>query len=69
MRCKLFTKFIKDYNPDMVFSYCDFNKFDGKSYNIGYMILDPQMFTTAAPNVKAAIEGKKNLNFIIRDAD
>ena len=44
-------------------------EFDGKSYNIGYMILDPQMFTTAAPNVKAAIEGKKNLNFIIRDGD
>ena len=44
-------------------------EFDGKSYNIGYMILDPQMFTTAAPNVKAAIEGKKNLNFIIRDAN
>ena len=44
-------------------------EFNGNSYNIGYMILDPSMFTTAAPNVKAAIEGKKNLNFIIRDAD
>lgn len=30
---KLFTHFLKDYNPDSVFSYCDFNKFDGKSYS------------------------------------
>ena len=29
---KLFSHFIKDYNPDNVFSYCDFNKFNGKSY-------------------------------------
>lgn len=29
---KLFTHFVRDYNPDTVFSYCDFNKFDGKSY-------------------------------------
>ena len=29
---KLFTHFIRYYNPDKVFSYCDFNKFDGKSY-------------------------------------
>ena len=29
---KLFSHFIKDYNPDSVFSYCDFNKFNGKSY-------------------------------------
>lgn len=29
---KLFTHFVKDYNPDYVFSYCDFNKFDGRSY-------------------------------------
>lgn len=33
---KLFTYFIRNYNPDSIFSYCDFNKFDGKSYkNIG----------------------------------
>lgn len=24
--------FIRDYSPDKIFSYCDFNKFDGKSY-------------------------------------
>lgn len=29
---KLFSHFIKDYNPDRIFSYCDFNKFNGKSY-------------------------------------
>ena len=29
---KLFKHFINDYNPSKVFSYCDFNKFDGKSY-------------------------------------
>lgn len=29
---KLFKHFIKEYNPEGVFSYCDFNKFNGKSY-------------------------------------
>ena len=29
---KLFKHFIKEHNPDKIFSYCDFNKFDGKSY-------------------------------------
>ena len=29
---KLFKHFIKEYSPDSVFSYCDFNKFNGKSY-------------------------------------
>lgn len=29
---KLFSHFIREYNPDSVFSYCDFNKFNGKSY-------------------------------------
>lgn len=30
---KLFTHFVKDYAPREVFSYCDFNKFDGRSYS------------------------------------
>lgn len=30
---KLFKHFIKDYKPSIVFSYCDFNKFNGKGYN------------------------------------
>ena len=29
---KLFKYFIKNYNPDKIFSYCDFNKFNGVSY-------------------------------------
>lgn len=29
---KLFKHFIREYNPNQVFSYCDFNKFDGKGY-------------------------------------
>ena len=30
---KLFTHFVRDYDPDRVFSYCDFNKFSGGSYS------------------------------------
>lgn len=29
---KLLSHFIKDYKPTEIFSYCDFNKFDGKAY-------------------------------------
>lgn len=29
---KLFKHFLKEYNPNHVFSYCDFNKFDGRGY-------------------------------------
>lgn len=29
---KLFKHFLKEVNPNKVFSYCDFNKFDGKGY-------------------------------------
>ena len=29
---KLFKHFIKENNPSSIFSYCDFNKFDGRSY-------------------------------------
>ena len=29
---KLFKHFIKNHNPSKIFSYCDFNKFDGTSY-------------------------------------
>jgi len=29
---KLFNHFIKEHNPNSVFSYCDFNKFDGIGY-------------------------------------
>lgn len=52
---RLFRHFIEDYHPTKIFSYCDFNKFDGRSYEaIGmtfdgytgpdkYWILDGQM--------------------------
>lgn len=29
---KLLKHFINDYDPDEIFSYCDFNKFDGRGY-------------------------------------
>lgn len=29
---KLFKAFVREYNPNSIFSYCDFNKFDGKGY-------------------------------------
>lgn len=29
---RLFSHFVNDYHPCSVFSYCDFNKFDGKGY-------------------------------------
>ena len=29
---KLFNHFINDYHPSQIFSYCDYNKFNGKSY-------------------------------------
>lgn len=37
---KLFKHFIEDYKPAKVFSYCDFNKFDGKSYIALGMVFD-----------------------------
>ena len=43
---KLYKYFLKKYNPNSVFSYCDFNKFEGKSYEklgmkfIGYTVPD-----------------------------
>ncbi len=34
---KLLAHFIRDYHPSKIFSYCDFNKFDGKSYEAAGM--------------------------------
>lgn len=51
---KLFKHFIKDYNPDTVFSYCDFNKFDGK----GYEALGMKFIGYTAPDVKYVINGQ-----------
>lgn len=43
--------------------------YDGNTYKIGYMVLDPSMFETSAPLVKDAIENRKNINFIVRKSD
>lgn len=34
---KLMSHFIKDYHPSKIFSYCDFNKFNGRSYEAANM--------------------------------
>ena len=51
---KLFKHFIRDYSPKEIFSYCDFNKFNGKSYEkIGMTYIG---LTT--PDMKYLIKGK-----------
>ena len=45
---KLFKHFIKDYNPTSVFSYCDFNKFDGR----GYEAIGMQFIGYTGPDMK-----------------
>ena len=60
---KLFKHFVKEYNPSTVFSYCDFNKFDGK----GYVALGMKYIGDTGPdlnwilkleNLKSTIEDK-----------
>lgn len=47
---KLFAHFIKTHNPERIFSYCDYNKFDGKGYEaigmkfVGYTGPDMKWF-------------------------
>lgn len=52
---RLYKHFIKDYNPDFIFSYCDFNKFDGRGYEaIGMKFVDntgPDMWYIINGNV------------------
>ena len=45
---KLFKHFIRNYNPDSIFSYCDFNKFDGK----GYEALGMEFIGYTGPDMK-----------------
>ena len=45
---KLFTHFVKDYNPTAIFSYCDFNKFNG----ISYETLGMQFIGYTGPDMK-----------------
>lgn len=51
---KLFKHFVKDYNPTSVFSYCDFNKFNGKSYEE----LGMKLIGSTGPDLTYIIKGK-----------
>lgn len=51
---KLFKHFVKDYQPEKVFSYCDFNKFNGASYEA----LGMTYIGMTGPNKTWIIEGK-----------
>lgn len=51
---KLFKHFIKEHNPDKIFSYCDFNKFDGKSYEA----IGMKFIGYTAPDLKWIVNGK-----------
>ena len=50
---KLFKYFIKKHNPDSIFSYCDFNKFNG----IGYTKLGMKFIGYTAPDMKWILPG------------
>ena len=51
---KLFKHFVNDYKPEKVFSYCDFNKFTGNSYEkLGMMLIG-----YTKPDMKYIIKGK-----------
>lgn len=51
---KLFKHFIKENNPKEIFSYCDFNKFDGH----GYEKLGMKFIGYTGPDMKYIIRGK-----------
>ena len=51
---KLFKHFIQDNNPDRIFSYCDFNKFDGR----GYEAIGMKFIGYTGPDKKWIIHGK-----------
>lgn len=51
---KLFTHFVREYQPNNVFSYCDFNKFDGKSYEI----LGFNLIGHTGPDLKYIVKDK-----------
>lgn len=50
---KLFKHFIREHNPDMIFSYCDFNKFDGK----GYEAIGMEFIGYTGPNLTWVVDG------------
>ena len=49
---KLFNHFIKEHDPNQVFSYCDYNKFDGK----GYEALGMKFIGYTGPDMKWIID-------------
>jgi hypothetical protein len=51
---KLFSHFVKDYNPSSIFSYCDFNKFNG----VGYEKLGMKFIGYTGPDKKYIIDEK-----------
>ena len=51
---KLFKHFVKENNPAQVFSYADFNKFDGE----GYLALGMKFIGYSGPDLRWVIDGK-----------
>lgn len=51
---KLFKYFVKENNPAQVFSYADFNKFDGE----GYLALGMKFIGYSGPDLRWVIDGK-----------
>lgn len=51
---KLFKHFIKENDPDRIFSYCDFNKFDGS----GYEKIGMRFIGLTKPDMKWVINGE-----------
>jgi len=55
---KLFQHFVKENNPAQVFSYCDFNKFDGH----GYETIGMKYIGLTGPDMKYVIGKNKVMN-------
>lgn len=55
---KLFTTFVREITPTAVFSYCDFNKFDGKSY----LALGMKFVGYTGPDLKYVTSSNKVIN-------
>ncbi len=55
---KLFKNFIRGQNPNEVFSYCDFNKFDGR----GYEALGMKFIGYTGPDMKWYLKGNIVVN-------
>lgn len=55
---KLFKHFINDYKPAEVFSYCDFNKFDGT----GYLAIGMKFIGYTGPDMKWVLKNRQVVN-------